>query len=159
MTRNNIFESWMCIYSLLLICQMMTPVVRFSRSVGFGDLHRSDGHLLWETLPGLALLLVLHHRLGGHHSGLCRRYSIHLLFFLLNGLQGRWCSGMSHKHCSCSSKTKFRGGGIDKFSTYDIWQCKTFLSGVFQLCAYQRTTAQPAPPNNVDTWTGWGLLQ
>ncbi|KAJ4943372.1 hypothetical protein JOQ06_005874 [Pogonophryne albipinna] len=25
------------------------------------------------------------------------------------------------------------------------------LSGVFQLCAYQRTTAEPAPSNNPDT--------
>lgn len=69
--------------SLLLFCRTMTPALRRSGSVGVGHLHRGDGHLLWEALPGLALLLVLHHRLGGHHSGLHRRYRlvVLLLFF------------------------------------------------------------------------------
>lgn len=36
---------------------------------------------------------------------------------------------------------------------FHIWklQCHNFLSGVFQLCAYQRTTAEPAPSNNQDS--------
>lgn len=55
----------------------MTPpplLSRVSRPSGTGDLHRSDSHFFRKTLLGLALFLVLHHRLGGHHIGFCSRY-------------------------------------------------------------------------------------
>ncbi|CAF87610.1 unnamed protein product, partial [Tetraodon nigroviridis] len=47
--------------------------VRVSRSAGTGHLHRSDRHFFRKTLPGLALFLVLHYWLGGHHFGFCSR--------------------------------------------------------------------------------------
>lgn len=54
---------------------------RFSCSAGSRYLHWSDCDFLRQTLLGLALLLVLHHRLGGHHTGVRSRYLIFFFFF------------------------------------------------------------------------------
>lgn len=50
--------------------------------------------------------------------------------------------------------------GSIKDETFAFLSVARFLSGVFQLCAYQRTTTEPAPSNNPDSWTRWaGRLQ
>lgn len=60
----------------------VSSVLRFSRSAGFGNLHWCDCYLLWQTLLGLALFLVLHHRLGCHYFGLCSRFELYLFLIL-----------------------------------------------------------------------------
>lgn len=57
-----------------LLGSLMILLSRFSRPSGAGDLHRSDRHFFWKTLLGLALFLVLHYWLGGHHIGFRSRY-------------------------------------------------------------------------------------
>lgn len=70
---SSCFTQWIC---------SVSSVLRFSRSAGFGNLHWCDCYLLWQTLLGLALFLVLHHRLGCHYFGLCSRFELYLFLIL-----------------------------------------------------------------------------
>lgn len=86
--KNRKNSEEMCSFFLYLYLispdfPLLLSIFRFPCSAGFGNLHRCDCHFLWQTLLGLALFLVLHHWLGGRHSGFCSRYLMYFSYSIL----------------------------------------------------------------------------